>query len=69
MIEEVGGIVTQLADRVGQVLRITEGEGLELGEGGEVNQVLVRVRRGCVNSLIADKRACLKGRDLVSREV
>ena len=41
MVEEVGGIVTQLADRVGQVLWITEGECLELGEGSEVNQVLV----------------------------
>ena len=51
MVEEVGRVVAQPAHWVEEVLRITEREGVELGEGGEVHQVLVKGMDGmeCVH--------------------
>ena len=40
MVDEVGGVIAEPAHWVGQVLGVTEGKGVELGERGEVNQVL-----------------------------
>ena len=50
MIEGVCGVVTQLADGVGGVEGLTEGERTQLGQGTQVDEIL-RLRKGYVTDV------------------